>query len=380
MKKYYNPELIDNLIAAIPYEEVLKYFHFPVKGNGKNRGSNCPRCGKDHRHFKINTHRNTAHCFPCGWAGNPIQFIQEVKQIGFIEAVELFAEIGDFPLPEDRKRTYTTKERILYHTVQFYKQFESDYLLQRGIDPVIIDDYDIGYAPGGTKLKQHLNRLSFSDDDLLDAGVIVERHGQLKDFFFQCVVVPIVHHGIIVDLYGRYTKQGNLKHMYLYGDHIAFNLHGLDSALPVIIVESVINALTLLSHGITNVMATGGSHFSKRHARQLKAKNIQNVYIAYDTGDRSKTGQKSAIQAGKRLEELNIVPRIIQMPEDTDINDLFMKDEAAFDRLKQLISDAASLKEYEVKFLLQDMPVEWIRAYLDDRISCEGGEIVEVFK
>lgn len=369
MKKFYSPEIIDDLMESVPYEEVLRHYGYPVKGSGKNRGSDCPKCGKNYHHFKINTHRNTAHCFPCNWGGNPIQFIQEVDQVGFIAAVEKYAEIGNYSLPifENKKRTYTVKERILYHTVQFYKQFTSDYLTKRGISEDVIKEYQIGFAPGGTELKKYLNSRSFSDEQLIEAGVIVERHGQLKDFFYNCVIVPVINHGMIVDLYGRYTKAAKIKHIYLYGDHIAFNLDSIKEEMPVIVVESIVNALTLFSNGITNVFATGGSLFIKRHARQLKARNTKKAYVGYDTGDLSKAGQKGAIQAGKVLEEMSIPTNIIQMPEETDINELFLQYDDAFDRLRNLIGHSDPVKEYEVKFLLNDMPDEWIEEYLHAR-------------
>ena len=60
--KYYPPEVIDELMAKVPFEEVLKYYGYPIKGTGKSRGSDCPKCGKNHEHFKINTARNVAKC------------------------------------------------------------------------------------------------------------------------------------------------------------------------------------------------------------------------------------------------------------------------------------------------------------------------------
>lgn len=374
MGKYYKPEIIDGLIESVPYEEVLRFYNYRIKGTGKNRGSNCPRCGKDHNHFKINTHRNTANCFVCSWSGNPIQFIQELEGLGFLDAVEKYAEIGNYPLPqyEGKNRTFTVKEKILYHTIQFYKQYAhkaAAYLIKRGISEKVIQDYQIGYAPGGSKLKEYLNSLSFSDEELIDAGIIVERNGELKDFYYHSVIVPIIYNGIIIDIYGRYAaKEAKTKHIYLYGDHIPFNIDNLRNDIPVIPVESIINALTLITNGITNVFAAGGTtKFTKRHARQLRAKNINKAYIGYDTGDISMAGQKGAIEAGKLLQEIGIETFIIQMPEGTDINELFINYPNPLEELKILIKNAMPIKEYELKFLLDNTQIEWIERYLELR-------------
>ena len=248
--------------------------------------------------------------------------------------------------------------------MQFYKKFDSDYLQGRGIADRVIKDYDIGYAPGGTKLKEYLNALSFSDEQLLDAGVIVERKGELRDYFYYCVVIPIVKNGLIVDLYGRHVKDGNVKHMYLYGNHISFHLDKINPKLPLIIVESIINALTLISHGITNVMATGGALFDKRHARQIKAKGVTKAYVGYDTGDINGAGKKAAIIAGKLLEDHSIEASIIQMPRDTDINELFIRFEFALEKMRRMILEAKPVLEFELEFLLDQMPIEWVEKYL----------------
>ncbi|MFB9749909.1 hypothetical protein, partial [Leifsonia shinshuensis] len=70
MAIYYQPDEIDRLINAVPFEKVLRYYNFQVYGSAKNTGSECPKCNKDHSHFKINTHRNLANCFVCNWSGN----------------------------------------------------------------------------------------------------------------------------------------------------------------------------------------------------------------------------------------------------------------------------------------------------------------------
>jgi DNA primase len=370
MGKYYPPEIIDKMMSEIPYQEVLRYYNYPVRGTGKNRGSNCPNCGKDHEHFKINTHKNVANCFVCHWAGNPIQFIQKVENVTFIEAVERYAEIGHFSLPNYSSNKFTRKERILYHAAKYYSQFHNDYLLKRGISQQVIEKKLIGYAEGGKKLKEYLNSLSFSDEELLEVGLIKERNGVLMDFFFQCVVIPIFLNGRVVDLYGRYTKEGQTKHLYLYGDYIAYNLDNIDPRLPVIIVESIINALTLESDNINNVMAIGGAtKFTLKHAKQLKAKGVKIAYIGYDTGDLSKGGQKGAIQTGKLLKEVDIKSLVLNMPSNTDINELYLRFPEPRKKLKEIIQKAEPIELYEARLILDGIDVEWIQNYLKERIG-----------
>lgn len=371
MGKYYPPEVIDELMAKVPFEEVLKYYGYPIKGTGKSRGSDCPKCGKNHEHFKINTARNVAKCFVCNWSGNPIQFIQEIDNIRFLDAVEKYASIGKVELSQSENQEVTRKDKMLFLAAKFYAQFSSEYLINRGIAEEVIKDNMIGFAKGGTGLKKFLNDHSFSDEELLDNGLIKRRSNNiLMDYFFNCVIIPIVQNGRVMDLYGRYVNDGNLKHLYLIGDSFSYNIDNCNPNLPILLVESKINALTAMSHKQKNVVAVGGTEkFSLRQARQLKAKGFKKVYIGYDTGDLSKGGQRAAIQTAEILNEVGIDAVILKMPEATDINELYLNFEDAHDKMKKIVKEALPYKEYEAKFILDEMSISWIQNYIYDRLS-----------
>lgn len=369
MKKFYSPETIDKLMNRISFESILRFYGYPVRGTGKTRGSTCPNCNKDFNHFKINTVKNLAKCFVCEWKGNPIQFIQLVDNKSFIQAVEKYAEIGDIPLENEHSNEVNRKELILHHASNFYAQFEHEYLINRGISKEVIKENKIGFAKGGKELKHHLNSLSFTDDELLEIGLIKKRNNtQLMDYFFNCVIIPIFHNGKVVDLYGRYILDGQIKHLYLFGEHIAYNLDRINPQYPIIIVESLINALTMLSHKNINVIAVGGAgKFNIRHARQLKAKKVTKCFIGYDTGDLSESGQKGAIEAGTLLEEVGIKTNILQMPESIDINEMYLKYSHAHERMKRIIKESLPVKEFQAHFILDHMTISWIQNYIMDR-------------
>jgi len=372
VSKYYSPQEIDRLIENVPFEKVLEYYSYPVKGRGKNRGSICPFCSKNHEHFKINTQRNLANCFVCKWSGNAIQFIQEVEKLSFIPAVEKYASIGNFELkPEINEPSNNLKYKILNATAQFYSQFETDYLDRRGISKDVQKQALIGYAQGGVSLKKHLNNLSFTDDELLEVGVIRKRsNNRLMDYFYNCVIIPIYKNGRIVDLYGRYTEKGNTKHVYLYGHPFFYNLEQCNPKKPIIIVESIINQLTLKSNGITNVGAVGScERFTKNHVKELVNLGFKAAFIGFDTGDKSKAGQQGAIKASELLHTANIVNRIIEMPKNTDINELYLTYDKPNEVMKHLILNSVESNKFKAKLLLDQIDIEWIENYLKERIK-----------
>lgn len=371
MGNYYSPKQIDELMEKIPYETVLNHYGYEVKGMGKNRSSICPKCGKDFEHFKINTHRNVANCFVCSWSGNPIQFIQEVDHLKFVEAVEKYAVLGKVSLQNTNQNEVSRKDKMLYLTAKYYSQFQNDYLSKRGIADHVIKNNLIGYAAGGTGLKKYLNNLSFSDEELLEVGLIRKRSNDvLMDYFYNCVVIPISQNGRVIDLYGRYIKEGKTKHLYLFGDSFSYNLDNCNPRLPLLIVESIINLLTIQSQKNSNVIAVGGTEkFTLKHAKVLKDKGFSKVFLGFDTGDLSKGGQKGAIAAGYLLEKVGIEALIPQMPASTDINELYLNSENGHEELKKIIKNAVGFKEYEARFILDGMSISWIQNYMYERLT-----------
>lgn len=372
MKKFYERETINQLIDAVSFETVLDYYSFPVTGKGKNRGSNCPKCGKDQEHFKINTHTNLCNCFVCGFKGNAIQFIRLVEGMGFIAAVEKMAGIGDFVLPSGKppvgKKEISIQERLMYHAVGFYESIATNYPETRGITKEVAKEHRIGFAPGGSALYEFLLEKGFSSEDILASKLVVDRSGRLMDFFYQCVVFPIIHHGKVVDLYGRHIGKSQIKHVYLIGDFMLYNIDNVDGKKPVVYVESIINALSLKSAGYSNVVAVGGAKkFSGRHAQMLKDKGVKLAINGFDTGDLSGAGQEGAIAAGRIIEELGIVHAIMQLPDEKDINELIL--EEGYAGFKRVVQAAKRTEEFELRYKLSKVSTDWLQEYMGERLA-----------
>ena len=370
MKIFYEPEVIDELLASVTFEEVLNYYSYPIKGSGKNRGSICPNCNKDYQHYKVNTHTNLSNCFVCGFSSNTIQFIMKVEGQGFIKSVQKLADIAHFELPkssQQEKRTLSTSERIMNLAIEFYREDKSDYLEERGIDIQTIAAAKIGYAPGGRNLYDYLKEKGYSKEEILESGLVAIRAGKLMDFFYQCVIFPIVQGGIVVDIYGRHIGNAKTKHVYLKGEFMAYNIDNITGNSPVIYVESIINALSVKSLGYKNVLAVGSaSKFSKKHISLLKRKGASNMYNAFDTGDLSGAGQEGAIAAGRLIEQSGMKHSVIEMPEATDINQMLCSVDGSLEFRKRVLS-ARSTDEFELRYKLGKVNISWIHSYLNER-------------
>lgn len=115
----------------------------------------------------------------------------------------------------------------------------------------------------------------------------------------------------------RRSIQGKL---YNYPEGILKPLYGLDmltkNTKSVIIVESIINCLTLWSWGYESVALLGtGNSFQMD---QLKSLGLHDYVIATD-GDEA--GRRSAMKLKRRLNSIGFV-WIVHMPDGKDVNDL----------------------------------------------------------
>jgi DNA primase len=98
----------------------------------------------------------------------------------------------------------------------------------------------------------------------------------------------------------------------------------LDS--PVVVCEGEVDALSALSHGFNAVTGTGGAGTFKDEwapyvARMEPAKQ-NGVVVAYD-GDEK--GRANAPDTAEKLHNAGLNPRIVPLPDDTDVNDILVE-------------------------------------------------------
>jgi len=96
-----------------------------------------------------------------------------------------------------------------------------------------------------------------------------------------------------VHLYGRRIKDNEFPHLYLTGCHKSvFNLKASKVYDEIILVESVIDCLTLISLGIENVQPLYGTNgFTAEHLQLLKDDNVKTIVLALDNDE---PGHKAA--------------------------------------------------------------------------------------
>lgn len=107
--------------------------------------------------------------------------------------------------------------------------------------------------------------------------------------------------------------------------------NGLDSQRPVILVQSIVEALSLFSAGITNVLPLMGLNgFFPDHLDHLRKQNFPKIFICFESNE---AGNKTGAMLNGKLTKDGFETEIIQLPDGKSIN--AMLNEIGDNKLRQ---------------------------------------------
>ncbi len=156
----------------------------------------CPLHPESRPSFYVNARKNLFYCHGCERGGDLIRFVELSRHLSFRESLVYLKQ--EIALTADSELLAQT---AAFYQLQLHRHPEAvEYLRQRGLhEPSLIQELDIGYAPGGN-LRRHLAHLGYSFELLLRAGLI---NSQGRDAFCRRVIFPCYQQGHVVNLYGR---------------------------------------------------------------------------------------------------------------------------------------------------------------------------------
>lgn len=358
MARIPNDEL-ERLKDEVSVERLVESSGIELKRSGKDKVGKCPFHEDDTPSLVVTAKRNLWHCFGCGAAGGPIDWVMKRQGVSFRHAVELLRADPSLAAQGTSPRTASTvrklpapvsldadEQRLLDEAIDYYHQTLKSspealaYLEARGLThPELVDRFKLGYANRTLGLRLPLkNRAAGAE-----LRTKLQRVGVLRDtgheHFNGSLVVPILDaEGHVVEAYGRKVRDdlrpGTPKHLYLPGPHAGLlNLAGVveagarrdngPGAREVIVCEAPIDAMTFWCAGFTNVTtAYGVDGFTDGMVAALKGHGIERVLIAFD---RDAAGERGAEALGARLVEAGIEALAVQFPRGMDANEYALK-------------------------------------------------------
>jgi DNA primase len=286
-------------------------------GQGREFVGLCPLHPETRPSFYVNAHKNLFYCHGCGQGGDLIRFVELSRHLSFRQSLAYLEQQS--PPPADPAAVLERAAAFYQQQLDRYPEARR-YLEQRGLrDPALIEELQIGYAPGGS-LRRHLLAQGYSLDLLRRTGLV---NPQGYDALYQRVIFPCYRDERIVNLYGRSTGSA-FAHRFLPGAKgglVAWESVRLFPA--VILVEGLFDLAVLWQTGFRHATCSLGTHLNPGQFRQL-CDRPRIVYLAFD-GDANGSGQQAAQCLAHRLRSQGITPRRVLLPPGYDPNSFFVQ-------------------------------------------------------
>lgn len=336
---------------------------------GKRSGSNmfglCPFHSEKTPSFSVSPDKQIYHCFGCGKGGGVINFIMEIENLSFPEAVEFLAKRAGMAVPEQTQDGESRKRaRMLELNRDAARFFHSclvgkegapgqEYMQRRRISPAVAKRFGLGYAPDSwDSLRNAMADKGYSDKELFEAGLVRRgKSGGFYDTFRSRLMFPVIDvRGNVIGFSGRILGDGEPKYMNSPETLVfsksrnlfALNLAKKSKSGYIILSEGNIDVVSLHQAGFDSAVASLGTSLTAEQAR-LISRYTDKVVIAYDNDG---AGQKAAQRAIGILEKLDLKVKVLRMDGAKD-PDEYIKLKGA-DAFRRLLEGAEGQVEYRL--------------------------------
>ena len=359
---------LDELTARNPIEDVVGQY-VSLTRRGSNLFGLCPFHSEKTPSFSVAPDKGIYYCFGCHKGGGPVNFIMEIENLDYPDAVRFLAKRAGMEVPEDAeyRSTYRKQERLRALSKEAARFFRAQlfspagkeaqqYLLRRGVSSQTVARFGLGYAPDGwSSLLDTMQKSGYTKEELLDAGLVLQsKNGGYYDRFRNRLMFPIIDvRGNVIGFGGRVMDDSKPKYLnspetIIFNKRknlFALNVAKKSKAGMLILTEGYMDAIALHQYGFDCAVASLGTALTEEHA-QLLAKYTQQVVLTYD-GDEA--GQNATRRAIPMLERAGLQVKILRMKGAKDPDEFLKKNGA--DAFRALLNQSENQAEYRLQSL-----------------------------
>ena len=374
----YSREQIQHVRSSIDIVDVIREYVPSLKVAGRSVKGLCPFHHEKTPSFHVQPDKGFYKCFGCGASGDVINFLVQIEQVRFADALERLAGQAGVVLKKEQYVSKPQEEsdrdklfRVFEAATSFYEQQlwnESQhksartYLEKRGLKEDTIRHFRLGVAPsGGTSCFEWLVKKGFSIEICQTAGLVSRsKSGRFFDPLFGRIVFPIFDNfSHIVGFGGRLLPQQTKK---LFGEdenqtqgpkylnspespvfskgRLLYGLvQGKSQVLAdrkLVLMEGYMDVIGAHQSGFKVAVATLGTALTRDHARLIK-RYADEVVAFFDPDE---AGQKAALRSLEPLLQEGLFPRVVVSETDFDPDELLLKEgPEAFTELIQKAPD-----------------------------------------
>ena len=366
-------KFLDELTERCDIVDVVSQYVRLTKKSGANMFGLCPFHSEKTPSFSVSPDKQIYHCFGCGKGGGVINFIMEIENLSFQDAVAFLARRANMPMPEETETESTSRRKKLLELNRdaarfFYSQLigpdggpAQAYVERRGISMTMVKNFGLGFAPDSwSALTDAMMKKGYTQQDLFEAGLMKHgRNGGGYDAFRNRLMFPVIDvRGSVIGFSGRILGDGEPKYLnspetpVFSKSHnlFALNLAKKSKSGYIILVEGNIDVVSLHQAGFDGAVASLGTSLTAEQAR-LISRYTKEVVLCYDSDE---AGKKASQRAIAILEKLDMKVRVLQLTGAKDPDEFIKKNGP--DAFRNVIEGSAGQVEYRLKAVEEKNP------------------------
>ena len=371
----------DDLISEICSEnDIIDYVsqYVKLKKSGRDYSGLCPFHNEKTPSFHVSQEKQLFHCFGCGASGNLVQFVMRTENLDFVDSLKLLADRAGIIIPEDSENfsdeNHELKKRILEMnklSARFFYNMLKDktvgaraqeYFIKRHIPWKTVTVYGLGYAPGTRDaLLDYLTGHGYPPEQILEAGLAVEREGKIYDKFRDRVMFPIIDvRGNVIGFGGRIMDDVKEVNGYKIPKYLntaetpvfdkgknlfSLNLAKNAKATELILCEGYMDVISVYQAGVKNIVATLGTAITESQAK-LMLRYANEILICYDTDE---AGTKATLRAIEIINSVGGKSRVIKLKGAKDPDEYINKN--GVEKFREAIKKSVSSTEFRISLI-----------------------------
>ena len=334
--------------------------------------------------FFVSPSKQIFKCFSTGKGGDAIEFLKEVDSMTYIEAIKYLGEKYGVEINESESNYVVNTEKeslliVLNKTKEFFKEnlntsdgksIAISYFDHRNISKEMVEKFELGYSlDKWDSLYNHLIKNQFEDNQIINAGLILENNNKKYDRFRNRIIFPIHNlSGKVIAFGARIIKDEKNQPKYINSPETSLYikskvLYGLYQSKNNIrkedtcyLVEGYTDVISLFQIEINNVVSSSGTSLTNEQIK-LISRYTKNITILFD-GD--KAGIDASLRGMDLILENDMNVKIVSFPEGED-PDSYSKKVGKDNFLEFIRLNETNLINYKINLLntkYKDDPVK----------------------
>lgn len=342
-------DAVEEIKSRLSVEDVVAEY-VQLKRAGRNLKGLSPFQAEKSPSFVVSPEKGIWHDFSSNKGGNMFSFVMEMEGTDFRGALEILARKAGVDLEAYGKTRSNSKlkermgEALDMATRYFAESLKKnpgpiEYLVgKRKFNRESVGVFRLGYSPmNDDGLVLALKKRGFTDEEMIKAGLAVQRYRGLGDMFRGRIMVPLMDQmGSVIGFTARQLiddknspKYFNTPQTLLYdkGRHV-YALSQAKEAIRaskyVVVVEGNLDVISSHQIGVKQCVATAGTAMTEHHLKSL-SKFTPDIRLCFDRDGAGLAATERAIEIAQGLE---IKLSVIDIEGVKDPDELIQKDPA----------------------------------------------------